>query len=69
MSRISEALFEENWIYMNDTVSKKYRLIMTPFSMMSASVRSDEMAKIANSVPSKLHKKLGDSLYPGIDIL
>ena len=66
VSRILEALLEENWIYKSDAVSKKYRLTMKPFSMLSASVMTDEMVKIAVPVLSEVHKKLGDSVYLGI---
>ena len=66
ISRILEALLEENWIYMSDAVSKKYRLTVKPFSLLSASVRDDEMVKIAVPILSELHKRIGDSVYLGI---
>ena len=66
VSRVLEALTEGNWIYMSDAVSKKYRLTMRPFSLMSASVRADETVKIAEPILSKIHKQLGDSIYFGV---
>ena len=66
VSRVLEALLEKNWIYMSDSVNKKYRLTMKPFSMMSRSTRSDELVKIAEPILSELHEKLGDSVYLGI---
>ncbi|MBR2907735.1 MAG: IclR family transcriptional regulator [Clostridia bacterium] len=66
VSRVLEALLEKNWIYMCDAASKKYRLTMKPFSLMSASVTRDEMVRIAKPILSEVHKKLGDSVYLGI---
>lgn len=66
VSRVLEALLEKNWIYMSDSVNKKYRLTMKPFSMLSRSTRSDELVKIAEPILSELHEKLGDSVYLGI---
>ena len=66
VSRIIEALLEKNWIYLSNSVGKKYRLTMKPFSMMSASLEEDDMIKIANPILSKVHKETRDSVYLGI---
>ena len=66
VSRVLEALLEKNWIYMSDSVNKKYRLTMKPFSLMSRSVGKEELVKIAEPIISELHEKLGDSVYLGI---
>ena len=66
VSRILEALLERKWIYMSDPVSKKYRLTMKPFSLMSRSIGKDELVRIAEPILSDVHEKLGDSVYLGI---
>ncbi len=66
VSRVLEALMEKGWIYMSDTVSKKYRLTMRPFSIISASVSENEMLKISKPILSRIHEKIGDSVYLGI---
>lgn len=66
VSRVLEALIEKDWIYMSDTVSKKYRLTMRPFSIISASVSENEMLKISKPILSRIHEQIGDSIYLGI---
>ncbi len=66
VSRIIEAFLENNWIYLCNSASKKYRLTMKPFSLMSASVEKDYMLKIANPIISKVRNETCDSVYLGV---
>ncbi len=66
VSRIIESLLENNWIYLSNSASKKYRLTMKPFSLMSASVEKDYMLKISNPILSKVRNETRDSVYFGV---
>lgn len=66
VSRVLESLTEKSWIYISDPVSKKYRLTMRPFSVMSAAVEGQELVGVARPIIEGLLADLGDSVYLGI---
>ncbi len=66
VTRVLEALVEKNWIYMSDTVAKKYRLTLRPFSMLSGQICNNNLVKIATPHLRDLNQNLGDSVYLGV---
>ena len=67
VSRVLEALLEKNWIYLSDTVQKKYRLTLRPFSMVSKNVGNNELVKIASPLLKELNDNLEDAVYLGVE--
>lgn len=65
-SRVLESLFEYNWIYLSDSVQKKYRFTMKPFSVVSKCTPGHALAEIAKNELQALNEKLGDAVYLGI---
>ncbi|MBR3967115.1 MAG: IclR family transcriptional regulator [Clostridia bacterium] len=66
VTRVLEALVEKNWIYMSDTVAKKYSLTLRPFSMLSGQICNNNLVKIATPHLRDLNQNLGDSVYLGV---
>ena len=46
-SRVLESLLEYNWIYLSDSVQKKYRFTMKPFAVISKCTPGHALAEIA----------------------
>ena len=65
-SRVLESLLEYNWIYLSDSVQKKYRFTMKPFSVVSKCTPGHALAEIAKNDLQALNEKLGDAVYLGI---
>ena len=65
-SRVLESLLEYNWIYLSDSVQKKYRFTMKPFSVVSKCTPGHALAEIAKNELQALNEKLGDAVYLGI---
>ena len=65
-SRVLESLLEYNWIYLSDSVQKKYRFTMKPFSVVSKCTPGHALAEIAKNELQALNEKLGDAVYRGI---
>lgn len=66
VSRILDALFEENWIYLSDPVQKKYRFTLKPFSLISKCTPQYALAEISRGELEQLNETLGDAVYLGI---
>ena len=66
VSRILDALFEENWIYLSDPVQKKYRFTLKPFSLISKCTPQYALAEISKGELKRLNEALGDAVYLGI---
>ena len=48
-SRVLESLLEYNWIYLSDSVRKKYRFTMKPFSVVSKCTPGHALAELAKN--------------------
>ena len=46
-SRVLESLLEYNWVYLSDSVQKKYRFTLKPFSLVSKCTPQYALAEIA----------------------
>ena len=66
ISRVLEALSEQNWIYLTDASQKKFRLSMKPFSLISKSAEKNNISKISKPYLDEIHNTFGDSVYFGI---
>lgn len=66
ISRVLEALTESGWFYLSDTVRKKYRLTLRPFSLLSKALSGDTLVRTAEPYLKQLHERLGDSVYLGV---
>jgi len=66
VSRILDALLEQNWIYMSNCSQKKYCLTLRPFSLIAGHTNNNGIVKIAAPYLEELNKKLGDAVYLGV---
>jgi len=60
VSRILDALLEQNWIYMSNCSQKKYCLTLRPFSLIAGHTNNNGIVKIAAPYLEELNKKLSD---------
>lgn len=65
-SRVLDSLLEYNWVYLSDSVQKKYRFTLKPFSLVSKCTPQYALAEIAKPDLQRLNSQLGDAVYLGI---
>ena len=65
-SRVLDSLLEYNWVYLSDSVQKKYRFTLKPFSLVSKCTPQYALAEIAEPDLQRLNGQLGDAVYMGI---
>lgn len=65
-SRVLDSLLEYNWVYLSDSVQKKYRFTLKPFSLVSKCTPQYALAEIAKPDLQRLNGQLGDAVYLGI---
>lgn len=65
-SRVLDSLLEYNWIYLSDSVQKKYRFTLKPFSVVAKCTPQYALAEIARPDLQRLNEQLGDAVYLGI---
>lgn len=66
-SRVLESMLEHNWIYQSDSVQKKYRFTQKPFALVAKCSPKSGLCELAKGELEKLNRKLGDSVYLGIE--
>ena len=65
-SRVLDSLLEYNWVYLSDSIQKKYRFTLKPFSLVSKCTPQYALAEIAKLDLQRLNSQLGDAVYLGI---